>query len=125
VAIYLLRCGDGHDFEVIQSFTAALPTCPECGAETTKIPVPFGIGGRAARSVPPPPETMPQTWRATYHGNREYVTELRKTAERRREMEARHPELAGDRRPVLAHEGKYAAIPLRAGDAPAPENPVH
>jgi|SRR5579875_853941 len=120
MAIYDLRCTEGHDFEVIQSFTAPLPPCPECGAGTRKIPATFGIGGQAARSLPPAAEKMPQTWRGTCNADREYVTELRRTAEKRRDLEERHPELAGDRRPVLAHEGKYAAAPLRAGDPPAP-----
>jgi putative FmdB family regulatory protein len=116
MAIYDLRCADGHDFEVIQSFTAPLPPCPACGAPTRKIPATFGFAGQAARSLPPAAENMPQTWRGTYNGNREYVTELRRTAERRQDLEERHPELAGDRRPVLAHEGRYSAAPLRAGD---------
>jgi putative FmdB family regulatory protein len=116
--IYVLRCGGGHTFEVMQSFAAPLPACPDCGSATGKIPAPFAIGGRAVRSLPPPPEAMPQTWRGTCNGNREYVTELRRIAERRRDVEDRHPELAGDRRPVLAHEGRFAAAPLRAGDEP-------
>ena len=92
--------------------------------ETAKVPSVFGIGGRAARLLPPPPEAMPQTWRGTYEGNREYVTQLRRTAERRRALEDRHPELAGDRRPVLAHEGRFESAPLRAGDRiPAPPGP--
>jgi hypothetical protein len=37
-------------------------------------------------------------------------------ADARRDLEARHPELAGDRRPVLAHEGRFEHAPLRAGD---------
>lgn len=132
--IYHLRCtsgecaAPGRDFEAIQSFTAPLPACPACGAPTRKIPATFGIGGLAARALPPPAERMPQTWRGTYNANREYVTELRRTAERRREMEQRHPELAADRRPVLAHEGRYAAAPLRKGDpvpGPAPHSHPH
>ncbi|MCK2212272.1 zinc ribbon domain-containing protein [Actinomadura sp. ATCC 31491] len=116
MAIYELRCPDGHRFEVIQSFTAPLPPCRECGGATAKVPSRFGVRGRAG--APPPPELMPQTWRGTYDGNREYVTELRRTAEARRALEERHPELAGDRRPVLAHEGRYESAPLRAGDPP-------
>jgi hypothetical protein len=61
---------------------------------------------------------MPQTWRGTYEGNREYLTALRRTAEQRQVLEERHPELAGDRRPVLAHEGRFEVAPLRAGDPP-------
>ena len=122
--IYQLRCGQGHSFEAIQSFRASLPVCPECGGETAKVPSVFGISGRAARSLPPPPEAMPQTWRGTYEGNREYVTQLRRTAEQRRALEDRHPDLAGDRRPVLAHEGRFESTPLRAGDPiPVPPGP--
>lgn len=119
MAIYELACESGHRFEVIQSFTAPLPGCPECGATTRKIPSSFAIGGTA--SVPPPPERMPQTWKGTYRGDRDYVTTLRRTAESRRKLEEKHPELAGDRRPIVAHEGRYEGAPLRAGDAlPAP-----
>jgi putative FmdB family regulatory protein len=114
--IYQLRCAGGHDFEVIQSLHAPLPNCSRCGRETAKVPSVFGFAGQAGRSLPPPPEAMPQTWRGTYEGNREYVAELRWTAECRKALEERHPELAGDRRPILAHEGRFEAAPLRAGD---------
>lgn len=118
--IYQLRCLNGHRFEVLQSLHAALPACEYCGGETVKVPSVFAFTGRATRSLPPPPEAMPQTWRGTYEGNREYVTELRRTAERRKDLEERHPELAGDQRPILAHEGRFATAPLRAGD-PVPQ----
>jgi hypothetical protein len=112
--IYDLRCPNGHVAEVIQSFTAVLPPCGECGAATSKLPSLFAIGGTAR--IPPPPERMPQTWKGTYAGNREYVTQLRRTAEARQSLEERHPEIAGDRRPVMAHEGAYETTPLRKGD---------
>ncbi|MCW2888786.1 MAG: hypothetical protein QOE54_6504 [Streptosporangiaceae bacterium] len=114
MAIYDLRCGEGHVFEVIQSFTAPLPDCPGCGAPTVKLPTRFGIGGGG--TLPPPAEAMPQTWRGTYNADPGYVKELRRTVDRRNALEERHPELAGDRRPILAHEGRYEAAPLRAGD---------
>jgi hypothetical protein len=66
---------------------------------------------------------MPQTWRGTYNGNREYVTSLRRTAEERQKLEERHPELAGDRRPIVAHEGRFENAPLRAGDPVPPAGP--
>lgn len=116
MAIYELKCAAGHRREVIQSFDAPLPACPECGAATAKVPSRFGIGGAAAAKLPPPPEAMPQTWRGTYEGDRDYVTGLRRTAEARRRLEDANPELAGDRRPILAHEGRYEHAPLRAGD---------
>jgi putative FmdB family regulatory protein len=112
--IYDLRCEQGHVTEVVQSFTAPLPACPRCAAPTAKLPSRFGIGGRA--HLPPPPERMPQTWRGTYGGDRDYVTSLRRTAEERQRLEQRHPEIAGDRRPVVAHEGRFEAAPLRKGD---------
>jgi putative FmdB family regulatory protein len=120
VPIYDLRCANGHTVEVIQSFTAALPPCPACGGATSKVPSRFGIGGRA--TTPPAPELMPQTWRGTYAGDRDYVTSLRRTAEQRQTFEQRHPEEAGDRRPVVAHEGRFEGAPLRRGD-PVPPDP--
>jgi putative FmdB family regulatory protein len=121
VPIYELRCQAGHRSEALQPSTAPLPACPACGAETRKLPSGFGVGGTA--SVPPPPERMPQTWKGTHRGDRDYVTHLRRMADARRDLESRNPELAGDRRPVLAHEGRYEGAPLRAGDpAPPPES---
>jgi putative FmdB family regulatory protein len=119
MAIYDLRCSSGHRFEVIQPFSADLPPCPSCGAVTAKLPARFGIGGAGLASLPPPAERMPQTWRGTYNGDREYVTSLQRTAEARQRLEDKHPELAGDRRPIVAHEGRYEQAPLRWGD-PAP-----
>ncbi|MDP9845546.1 FmdB family zinc ribbon protein [Streptosporangium lutulentum] len=115
MAIYELRCREGHRFEIIQSFTAPLPDCPECGAATGKIPSRFATAGRAV--TPPSAEMMPQTWRGTYGADQEYVAELRRTADARRDLEERHPELAGDRRPIIAHEGRYEHAPLRAGES--------
>lgn len=113
--LYELRCTAGHRFEVLQSFSEPLPFCA-CGAETGKVPSAFGIGGSA--TLPPAPERMPQTWKGTYRGDRDYLKTLRRTAEQRRDLEERHPELAGDRRPIAAHEGRFEGAPLRAGAAP-------
>lgn len=66
---------------------------------------------------------MPQTWRGTYNGNREYVASLRRTVEARQKLEERHPELAGDKRPIVAHEGRFEGAPLRAGDPLPPMHP--
>ncbi len=46
--IYQLRCPAGHGFEVIQSFTAPLPPCRECGQPTAKVPSVIGSAGRPA-----------------------------------------------------------------------------
>jgi hypothetical protein len=44
------------------------------------------------------------------------VGQLRRQWSARQKLEEKYPELRGDQRPVLAHEGKYHAKPLRAGD---------
>jgi putative FmdB family regulatory protein len=119
MAIYQLRCGQGHDFEVIQSFTAPLPACPDCGGEVHKVPSRCSLSGRGAVSLPPPPEAMPQTWRGTYEGNPEYLGQLRRQWNDRQKLEEKYDELRGDQRPVLAHEGRYHAAPLRGGDPAA------
>ncbi|WP_231446522.1 hypothetical protein [Brevibacterium zhoupengii] len=36
--------------------------------------------------------------------------------EKREKLEEKYPELGGDRRPILAHEGIFNGRPLRAGD---------
>ena len=112
--IYELECSLGHRLEVIQSISAMIPPCPGCGSEMYKLPSTFSIGKRAV--LPPSPEAMPQTWKGTYDGNLEYVNSLRKIVDERVAIEERYPELAGDRRPILAHEGRYESAPLRAGD---------
>ena len=75
---YALTCDEGHRSEAIQSFQAALPACPACGAATRKVPSSFGVSGAAG--VVPPPERMPQAWKGTYRGDREYLSSLRRTA---------------------------------------------
>jgi len=103
----------GCGFERLTSFDAAAPGCPSCGGETRKIPAGFSLGGQADAGLSQ--ERMPQTWRGTYHGNREYTTQLRRQWESRQRLEAKYPEIAGDQRPILAHEGRYHDVPLRAG----------
>ncbi|HEY0165842.1 MAG TPA: zinc ribbon domain-containing protein [Jatrophihabitans sp.] len=112
--IYDLRCQQGHRFEVIQSFTAELPACPVCRSRAVKLPAGCALSGVAA--VPPAHDSQPQTWRGTYHGDRGYLAELRAQAQARSRLEAKYPELAADQRPVIAHEGRYEAAPLRLGD---------
>jgi putative FmdB family regulatory protein len=112
--IYVYRCECGLRFEQLASFGAAAPACPECGGATSKIPSGFSLGGQASSGLAK--EQMPQTWRGTYDGSKEYVTGLRWQWDRRQKLEAKHPELAGDQRPIIAHEGRYHDVPLRAGD---------
>ena len=112
--IYVYRCDCGLRFERLVPLDAPPPACPACGAGTRKIPAGFSLGGKADAGAAK--EQMPQTWRGTYGGDREYVTGLQRQWERRQRLEAKHPELAGDQRPILAHEGRYHGAPLRAGD---------
>jgi putative FmdB family regulatory protein len=118
VPIYVYRCADDGDcglrFEQLTSFDAAAPTCPGCGGATRKIPAGFSLGGQAHAGLAK--DSMPQTWRGTYNGDREYVGRMRRQWENRQRLEAKYPEIAGDQRPILAHEGRYHDVPLRAGD---------
>ncbi|HEY7009964.1 MAG TPA: zinc ribbon domain-containing protein [Jatrophihabitantaceae bacterium] len=112
--IYDYRCADGHRFErLVPLHDGAAQRCP-CGATAAKVPSRVALGGTAdpGRSQ----EQMPQTWRGTYGANPEYVTQLRREWGERQKLEEKHPELQGDRRPVLAHEGRFEHAPLRAGD---------
>ncbi len=119
--IYDLRCQQDHRFEVIQSFAAELPPCPDCGSATVKVPARCALSGVAV--LPPPHDRQPQTWRGTYQGDPGYLRQLHAEAEARTRLETRHPELAGDQRPVIAHEGRYSDTPLRRGD-PLPGRPA-
>lgn len=117
--IYVYRCAEsngdcGLRFEQLTSFDAPAPGCPGCGGATHKIPAGFSLGGRAQAGLSK--EQMPQTWRGVYNGDREYLTGMRRQWDRRQRLEARHPELAGDQRPIIAHEGRYHDAPLRVGD---------
>ncbi|MBW0091537.1 zinc ribbon domain-containing protein [Pseudonocardia sp. KRD-184] len=114
--IYVFKCECEYRFEYLASFDAAAPACPECGGATRKIPAGFSLGGQASAGLTK--EQMPQTWKGTYNGDREYVTKLRRQWDKRQQVEAKHPEIAGDQRPIIAHEGRYHAAPLRAGDVP-------
>jgi len=103
-------------FERLLSIGADAPGCPGCGGATQKVPGGISLGGQASAGTSK--EQMPQTWRGLHNGDREYVTHMQRTWEQRQKLEARHPDLAGDQRPVLAHEGRYHEQPLRAGDLP-------
>ena len=116
--LYDYRCPAGHRFEQLAPIAAsAQQDCPACGQASGKVPSRISLGGHAdpGRAM----DQMPQTWRGTYEGNPEYVGQLRQQWGARQKLEEKYPELRGDQRPVLAHEGKYHAKPLRAGDPPA------
>jgi putative FmdB family regulatory protein len=118
VPVYEYRCRCGESLEVLTTSGALARACPACGCRTGKVVSGFAVGGRADPGLSQ--SQMPQTWKGTYGGNREYISGLQRQWERRQRLEDRYPELAGDRRPILAHEGPYSTVPLRAGDAGAP-----
>lgn len=59
---------------------------------------------------------MPRSWKAAGQGDAETIRHWHNLATKREKLEESYPELAGDRRPVLAHEGIFSGRPLRAGD---------
>ncbi|GLY17448.1 hypothetical protein Kisp01_44620 [Kineosporia sp. NBRC 101677] len=121
--IYDYRCACGCRFErLVPTPSVTGQPCPACPDTAVKVPSRVALGGRADPGRPM--ELMPQTWRGTQDGNREYIGELRREWETRRRLEDKHPELQGDRRPVLAHEGRFEKSPLRAGD-PMPHSHPH
>jgi hypothetical protein len=79
-----------------------------------KIPAGLHLSGQVSAGLSR--DDMPQTWRGLYHGDREYVTRMQRQWDRRQQLETKYPELAGDTRPILAHEGRYHNAPLRAGE---------
>ncbi len=114
VPIYDYRCDRGHRFEAMASITeGGTAPCP-CGADAVKVPSRVSLGGVADAGRPM--ELMPQTWRGTYEGNREYLGELRRQWGDRQKLEEKYEELRGDQRPIIAHEGRYHGAPLRVGD---------
>ena len=116
---YDVKCAEGHRFEVtLASMFDENPCCASCGLPTARVPAMARMGGTA--SAGPSRADMPNTWRGIGRGNPDAVTHWRKQMAKREQLEEKYPELAGDRRPVLAHEGRFAAAPLRAGDPLAP-----
>ena len=122
--LYDYRCPQGHSFEQMATIAGRQQQpCPACGQAAAKIPSRVSLGGQASPGLGM--EQMPQTWRGTYEGHPEYVGQLRRQWETRRRLEDKYEELRSDRRPVLAHEGRYHDAPLRAGDpVPGTSGPV-
>jgi hypothetical protein len=112
---YDVKCSGGHRFEaVLKSMFDDTPPCPECGAATGRVPAAIGLSGSADPG--PSREQMPNTWHGIRRGDPETVRGWHGLISKREKLEEKYPELAGDRRPVLAHEGVFANAPLRAGD---------
>ncbi len=114
MVLYDFTCAEGHRFEAgVATMASPAPPCPSCGATAQPRPAAVRLGGASAGT---PREAMPRSWEGVAGGDPSVLDGWRQVAQRREREEARHPELAGDRRPVLAHEGVFAAKPLRAGD---------
>lgn len=112
--IYDLKCANGHHFEgTLGSMHDENPRC-DCGAQSRRVPSRLNIGGQA--SAGPSRDDMPTTWRGTKQGNPELLRKWHTDMTRREKLEEKYPELAGDRRPILAHEGVFERSPLRVGD---------
>ncbi|TVT40960.1 zinc ribbon domain-containing protein [Amycolatopsis cynarae] len=119
--IYDYACECGHRFEaLVPSHASPAPDCRACGGRPRRRPPAVRLGGVA--DAGPSRDDAPKSWRGTGNGDAETVRHWHRQMTRREKLEQRYPELAGDRRPVLAHEGRFAAAPLRAGD-PLPASP--
>lgn len=113
--IYDVKCAADHRSEVtLRSMFDETPACPGCGSPTWRIPAAIRLSGKA--DAGPSREQMPNTWQGVGRGDPETVRGWHQLMSKREKLEERYPELAGDRRPVLAHEGAFANAPLRAGD---------
>jgi putative FmdB family regulatory protein len=113
--LYDFRCPGGHRFEAgLASMHSPDPNCPACGTSARRVPSRVQMGGIA--DAGPSREQMPKSWQAVGGGHRDAVSHWRSRIEKREKLEEKHPELGGDRRPVLAHEGIFRDRPLRAGD---------
>ncbi|KXZ57205.1 hypothetical protein Bravens_02035 [Brevibacterium ravenspurgense] len=113
--VYDVKCGAGHRFEaMLKTMDSPTPDCT-CGEPTRRMitRVNRGNAASAGRSR----DEMPNTWRGIGNGNRDLVRGWHKEMRKREKLEEKYPELGGDRRPVIAHEGKFEASPVRAGDA--------
>lgn len=120
--LYDLACDEGHRYEAaLESMHSENPACP-CGAPTRRLLSRLNVGGAA--SPGPSRDQMPTTWRGVRGGDPATVRGWHRLMTSRERLEEKYPELAGDRRPILAHEGAFAAAPLRAGDPlPPPASP--
>ncbi|MEV0538456.1 FmdB family zinc ribbon protein [Nocardia salmonicida] len=116
--IYDYACDCGNRFEaLVPSSDSVVPDCM-CGARPRRLPPGVRLGG--VTEIGPSRDDAPKSWRGTGNGDRDTIRHWHQQMTRREKLEQKYPELAGDRRPVLAHEGRFAGAPLRAGD-PIPD----
>ncbi len=112
---YDVLCPSRHRTEIqLASMFDDNPPCPTCGDATSRVPALARLGDAA--DAGPRREDMPNTWHGVGQGDRDTIRHWHEVMRKREKLEATYPELAGDRRPVLAHEGTFRDRPLRAGD---------
>ncbi|RRO14296.1 zinc ribbon domain-containing protein [Saccharopolyspora rhizosphaerae] len=109
--MYDYSCDCGTTFEVlVPSWSSPAPDCPDCGARTHRRPPSPAVHGRAA--PPTPLSSTPKSWEGLNNGDPATITHWRRTAEARREFEARHPEHHTRQEAIAAHEGRFERAPL-------------
>ena len=113
--LYDFRCVEGHVFEAsLSSMFADDPVCPVCSSAAKRKPPRIGLSGRVDPG--PSKEDRPRSGQLVNGGDPETVRAWQRSIEKREKLEERYTELAGDNRPVLAHEGIFSSKPLRVGD---------
>ncbi|MFF7476951.1 FmdB family zinc ribbon protein [Streptomyces sp. NPDC008092] len=109
--IYDYACSCGARFEAMVANADITPACVRCGGETRRL-VSAGAALLGHARLPATADAAPKSWEGTHKGNTEYIAKWRRELDKRAELEARHPELAEQRSPVVAHEGRYHSAPL-------------
>lgn len=113
--LYDYRCESGHLFEAaVKAMSSPAPACPDCGAATGRVITRVRMSGQA--STGHSRNEMPKSWTGMGGGHPDAVQHWRNAMTKREKLEEKYPELGGDRRPILAHEGIFRGRPLRAGD---------
>lgn len=113
--LYDYKCTRDHRFEAgVASMSSPAPDCPDCGEASRRVLTTVRTSGFA--SAGHSREDMPKSWKGMSGGSPDAVNYWRRSMEKREKLEERYPELGGDRRPILAHEGIFQGRPLRAGD---------
>ena len=108
------RCGTRFE-KFVRTEARDLPvSCVLCAGASLRLPGFSRLGGSADPG--PSREQMPRSWNGLNGADPSTLDGWRQIAARRDKLEEKYPELAGDRRPVLAHEGIFAQKPLREGD---------
>ena len=113
--LYDYRCDSGHLFEAaVKAMSSPAPDCPDCGAAAGRVLTRVRLSGQA--SAGRSRDEMPKSWTGMGGGHPDAVKHWRTAMSKREKLEEKYPELGGDRRPILAHEGIFRDRPLRAGD---------